>query len=420
MPDETFTGTYPQKGLIMSNPKLRHAQVQTTGPLGSHAAGFEKHLRELGYKSGDRLLRLMAEMSQWLAENGLGASGLTTTSAEKFLSARRVEVGSNSLSMRGLAPVLDYLVSINVIALVDSADPKTPTGLLIARYRQYLIEQRGLAAPSIRNYVEVANSFLLYLAMENEADLATLATPAITQFILAECGRCKASSAKSTTTRLRSLLRFLHTEGLIADALDKAVLSVASWRLSSLPKMLKPAEMARLLKSCDRRTAIGRRDFAVLTLLSRLGLRAGEVARLQLADVDWAQGELTILGKGGRRDRLPMPIDVGDAIVGWLCRGRPRCANKSVFLTTRAPRRELSSGGISAIVSRACDRAGVARVGAHRLRHTAASTILQAGGTLGEVGQVLRHNDHDTTSIYAKVDRRALVAVVQPWPGSRP
>jgi len=179
MPDETFTGTYPQKGLIMSNPKLRHAQVQTTGPLGSHAAGFEKHLRELGYKSGDRLLRLMAEMSQWLAKNGLGASGLTTTSAEEFLSASRVKVGSNSLSMRGLAPVLDYLVSINVIALVDSADPKTPTGLLIARYRQYLIEQRGLAAPSIRNYVEVANSFLSYLALENEADLATLATPAI-------------------------------------------------------------------------------------------------------------------------------------------------------------------------------------------------------------------------------------------------
>ncbi len=400
--------------------KQKRRRVQVTGPLGPHASGFEKHLRELGYKSGHRLLGLMAEMSQWLVEHRLDASGLTAASAEQFLAARHVEVGSSSLSMRGLAPVLNYLVSINVTAVVDPADPKTPAGLLIARYRLYLIEQRGLAAPSVRNYVEVANSFLSYLAIEHESDLVTLATPTISQFILAECKRCKASSAKSTTTRLRSLLRFLHTEGLTASALDKAVLSVASWRLSSLPKMLKPGGMARLLKSCDRRTAIGRRDFAILTLLSRLGLRAGEVARLQLIDIDWSQGELTILGKGGRSDRLPMPVDVGDAIVGWLCRGRPQCANKSVFLTTRPPRRQLSSEGISMIVSRACDRAGMERVGAHRLRHTAASAMLQAGGSLGEVGQVLRHNDHDTTSIYAKVNRRALVAVVQPWPGGRP
>jgi integrase len=175
--------------------------------------------------------------------------------------------------------------------------------------------------------------------------------------------------------------------------------------------------MVRLLKSCDRRTSVGRRDFAILMVLSRLGLRAGEVAGLHLRDIDWRQGDVVVRGKANREDRLPLPGDVGEAIVGWLRRGRPRGECQAVFTRVRAPHRELSSGGISAIVWHACERAGLPRVGAHRLRHTAATEMLRAGGSLAEVGQVLRHRSQDTTSIYAKVDRRSLIAVVRPWPG---
>jgi integrase len=162
---------------------------------------------------------------------------------------------------------------------------------------------------------------------------------------------------------------------------------------------------------------LGRRDFAVITLLSRLGLRAGEVAALQLQDVDWRSGELLVRGKGGRRERLPLPTDAGDALAGWLARGRPRCECVFVFTRVRAPLGGLSSGGVSAIVQRACRRAGLPVVGAHRLRHTAATEMLRAGGSLTEVGQVLRHRSRDVTSIYAKVDRVALSGVVMPWPG---
>jgi integrase/recombinase XerD len=219
-------------------------------------------------------------------------------------------------------------------------------------------------------------------------------------------------------TRLRAFLRFLHLDGVIDRDLAGAVPSVASWRLAGLVKALDSRTVAQLLASCDRRTRVGRRDYAVLIVLSRLGLRAGEVAALRLADIDWRAGELSVRGKGSRHERLPLPSDVGDALAGWLSRGRPRCECVFVFTRAVAPLGGLSSGGVSTIVQRACRRAGLPVVGAHRLRHTAATEMLRAGGSLAEVGQVLRHRGRDVTSIYAKVDRLALAAVVARWPGA--
>jgi site-specific recombinase XerD len=247
--------------------------------------------------------------------------------------------------------------------------------------------------------------------------LNTLTTAEVSEFVLSECRRCKVASAKSATTRLRALLRFMYVVGLTSNELAGAVPSVASWRLASLPTAIDAPDVARLLRSCDRRRSMGRRDFAVLMILSRLGLRAGEVARLQLESIDWRAGEVVVQGKGSREDRLPLPVDVGEAIVGWLERGRPQCVDRSLFTPVRAPQQGLSSGGVSVIVTHACDRAGLPPAGAHRLRHTAATGMLRAGSSLAEVGQVLRHQRPETTAIYAKVDRRSIVAVVRPWPG---
>jgi integrase/recombinase XerD len=217
--------------------------------------------------------------------------------------------------------------------------------------------------------------------------------------------------------RLRSLLGFLHLRGLVAGPLAEAVPSTASWRLSGLPRALEPERLDALLASCDRDTATGRRDYAVLVMLARLGLRAGEVAALGLEDVDWRAGELRIAGKGRRVERLPLPADVGEAIVAYLRDGRPAAAlDRSLIVRVRAPHHGLSTGGITQIVFAAAARAGLGPLHSHRLRHTAATQMLRAGASLEEIGQVLRHRQVLRTAIYAKVDRDALGQLARPWP----
>jgi site-specific recombinase XerD len=289
--------------------------------------------------------------------------------------------------------------------------------VVLGRYRRYLVEERGLSESStVPHYLDVARIFLGHRSISDPADLARLSAEA-TDFMSAESRRRSAGYTKCIATRLRCLLRYLHVEGLIPNTLTAAVPSVASWQLTAVPQAISPADVTRLLKSCDRRRAIGRRDFAILKVLVRLGLRAGEVAGLRLDDIDWRLGDVTVHGKGNREDLLPLPHDVGDAIVGWLQRGRPRCASAVVFTRVLAPHRALSARGVSGVVRQACQRAGLPPVGSHRLRHTVATGTLRAGGDLGEVGQLLRQHSGAAASIYAKVDRLALSAVVQPWPG---
>jgi integrase/recombinase XerD len=394
--------------------------VRVTGPLSSYAAGFEQELADQGYRSAGDHLYVMAQLSRWLLDCGREVADLSPTGLEEFASWRRAAGYTSPVSSQRMSQVVEYLVAISAVTSFEPVAARTPAAELIERYSCYLVSERGLAAASVRVYVEVAGAFLSSLAADGELALEAVTTAEVTRFVLAESRRMKVGSAKAMTTRLRSLLRFFYVEGLIRSALGDAVPSVASWRLGSLPKGLPAADVARLLKSCDRRRSIGRRDFAVLSLLSRLGLRAGEVAGLQFRDIAWRAGEITVRGKGNRTDRLPLPVEVGEAIAAWLQRGRPACAGNSVFVRARAPHRALSPGGVSAIVWRACERAGIARTGAHRLRHSAATAMLRAGGSLDEVGQVLRHQRRETTQIYAKVDQRALSAVVRPWPGGRP
>jgi integrase/recombinase XerD len=229
--------------------------------------------------------------------------------------------------------------------------------------------------------------------------------------------QCRLRHPASVTCGLRSFLRYCYLTDLTSRSLAEAVPSIASWRLAALPKALEPDHVLGLMENCDRSTPVGQRDFAILTVLVRLGLRAGEVAALELGDIDWRTGEAVIRGKGPRIDRLPLPADVGEAIVAWLHHGRRACPCPNVFTRVRAPRQALSSSGVSAVVAGACRRAGLPVVHAHRLRHTAATEMLRAGSNLDEVGQVLRHQKLLTTSIYAKVDRTTLSALALPWPG---
>ena len=359
----------------------------------------------------------MAQLSRWLEREGVEVHELTPALAGAFVAERRRDAASDKTSVRRLAPLAGHLVSLGVLPGWEAVPDVSPADELLGRYSRYLLEERGLPQANLRHYVGVARSFLASLPSEAQLDLQELSAAHVKAFVLAESRRCKTGSAKSMTTRLRALLRFLYVEGLVREALAGAVPSVAHWKLASLPKALGHRQVARLLRSCDRRTGVGRRDFAIITMLWRLGLRAGEVARLSLDDVDWAAGEVAIKGKGRREDRLPLPADVGEAVVAWLQQGRPRSGCREVFLRMRAPIGPLSSGGVSAVVRHACHRAGIAVCGAHRLRHTAATELLRAGGSLAEVGQVLRHQESATTSLYAKVDRRALAAVVRHWPG---
>jgi integrase len=389
------------------------------GPLAAFASGFGSELVARGYRPGSAAaqLQLMADASAWLAARGMGPGDLTEALVARLMDERRAS-GSRLFSSRALSPLLEYLRGLGVVPPTEPAAPLTAVEAIVERYSSYLLGRRGLAPSTVRNYVGVARVFLTWREQTSGGlCLDGLDAAAVSEFVLEEARRSCVGSAKCMVTRLRALLRFLHVEGEIEQALADGVPSVAGWRLASLVKALDRRSVSRLLASCDRRTRVGRRDFAIITLLSRLGLRAGEIAALQLRDLDWRVGELLVRGKGSRQERLPLPADVGETLAGWLARGRPRRESVFVFTRVRAPYGGLSAGAVSQIVRRACRRAGLPVVGAHRLRHTAATEMLRAGGSLTEVGQVLRHRGRDVTSIYAKVDRLALAAVVMPWPG---
>jgi integrase/recombinase XerD len=280
-----------------------------------------------------------------------------------------------------------------------------------------LAVERGVTADTVEGYTHAVRPFVARLG--GDGDLARLSAAQVTEFVVWRCPRQSRGAAKMTVTALRSFLAFVHVEGLIERSLLGAVPSAASWRLSGLPRGLEPDQVRWLLDSCARQSATGRRDFAILTTLVRLGLRAGEVAGLRLEDVDWRAGELVVTGKGRRSERLPLPVDVGEAITSYLRDGRPSSAqDRCLFQRVKAPHRGLTTGGVTQVVVSAAQRAGLGQIHAHRLRHTAATQMLRAGGSLVEIGQVLRHRELLTTAVYAKVDRDALRQLARPWPGA--
>jgi len=399
------------------------SRVRLTGPLAGLADGFGARLAELGYTplSAANQLRVMARLSRWLAAREEAPAQLDAERVEEFLADCRASGYTCWLSVRGLAPLLGYLRGLGVVPGAVSEPVATAAEVLLDRYRDYLAGERGLAASTIGYYVAEARLFLGRACGPDLAGLAELTAAQVCGYVAAECRRRSTGSAKILVTALRSLLRFLFADGLLAADRTAAVPAVAGWRGAGLPKALPAWHVAALLGSCDRGTTVGMRDFAVLTLLARLGLRACEVAAMELDDIGWRAGEIVIRGKGGRDERMPLPADVGQALAGYLRDGRPAGGgSRAVFLRACAPAGPLPAGAVKEIVRSRFRRAGLPEAGAHRLRHTAATQMLRAGSPLAEVGQVLRHRSTATTAIYAKVDHAALAVLALPWPGGRP
>jgi len=389
-----------------------------SGPLAPYAAGFAAWLASRAYSSSaaaDRLYQF-DQLSRWLEREGLGVGELTGEQAERFAEARRVAGLVSWASRQSVALPLGYLRQLGTAPTPAPVGPAGPLEELLADYRRYLSIERGLCDHTVLDaYVPAARLFLSGWGSSNWPGLQRLSAADVSLFLARECPKRSVSGARDLVCALRSLLRYLHLTGLIAAPLVWAVPSVADLRDRTLPRGLEPAAVGKLLASCDRRRLVGRRDFAILLLLARLGLRAGEVAAIALDDLDWRAGVLLVHGKGSREDVLPLPTDVGEAIVSYL-RRRPRCECRALFLRMTAPRQGLNRCTVAWVVRAACDRAGLPRVGAHRLRHTAATAMLRAGASLAEIGQVLRHREQKTTAIYAKVDRTALRALARPWP----
>jgi len=340
------------------------SRVRVSGSLEVFAEGFAVELARLGYRRTPATfqLQLMAHASRWLRAEGLGVDGLTSEIVERFLAERRAAGYTNYVTARAMAPLLGYLRGLGV---APAASPRVAVGaveMLLAGYRDYLGVERGLTSDTIEGYVLAVRPFLDgRLRDGDELDLDELSAADVVAFVVARCPGQSCGAAKMTVTALRSLLGFLHLRALIAGPLAGAVPSTASWRLSGLPRALEPEQLEALLASCDRGTAVGRRDYAVLVVLARLGLRAGEVAALRLEDVDWRAGELVITGKGRRAERLPLPADVGEAIVAYLKDGRPATALGSVADRARpraAPRSDDRRDHADRVRRRCTRRAG--------------------------------------------------------------
>jgi integrase/recombinase XerD len=391
--------------------------VRVTGPLAELASGFADELDRLGYTelSARNQVRVLAHLSRWMEAQGLVPVQLTRVRLEQFLAARREAGYTCWLSERGLRPLVTYLVGVGAMPEPEVVTVDSPVERLLDAYGRHLLTERGITTTTIARYRSEVRPFLEQRVRGDRLELGGLKSADVTRFVLRACRGQEVGSAKYLVTALRSLLRYLHVEGKAPD-LVAAVPGVAGWRGGHLPRGLEPQQVTRMLAACDRDTAAGRRDYAMLMLLARLGLRAGEVAALGLDDIDWRHGELIIRGKGDRQERLPLPADVGEAVSAYLWQRRPRVESRRLFLSVRAPFGGLTGHAVGAVVSYACDRAGMARFGAHRLRHTVATELLRAGAGVLDVGQILRHRSLSTTAIYAKVDRTALRELARPWP----
>jgi integrase/recombinase XerD len=406
----------------MVRPVSRVSRVLMAGPLASLAGAYELELRRRGYtrRTSVNLLRQVARLSRWVEANGLAVGELTGERIDEFLACQKATGRHRaSWSRPALVCLLDVLSDLGVLQPATAARVDSSTEMLVASFERYLLSERALTAGTVRGYVTHAGRFLD--GLPPGTDLVGVSAAEVTASVLRHASVGSVSAAQNFVAGLRAFLRFCFLEGLMDVDLSQATLSVTGRRRSSLPRGITKTEARALLDGCDRRTGIGRRDYAMILTLLRLGLRAGETSRLRLDDLDWRAGELVVRGKGAREDRLPLPADVGEAIAAYLKRGRPRSDRRELFLGARAPFAPIAAGTVSSTVRRGCRRAGIAEIGAHRLRHTAACQMIAAEAPLVQIAGVLRHQSLQSTALYARLDLDQLRRVAAPWPdgGSR-
>lgn len=380
---------------------------------------FEVELLQQGFKPSTvvRKKKLFADLNDWLQVHELSVGDLSFQLVDRFLFDRRSAGYARHKTHETLRPILNYLYRLKLTPPLEAPVSKDPASVILDRYRIFLTAERSLAMVTAARYIDCLRPFLSQRVLDGGLDLRNLRPADVTAFVVARCPQLNAGVAKLTVTALRSFLGFLHLDGVTERSLVHAAPKVLRRRLAGLPKGLEPDQVRHLLAACDVDTAVGCRDLAILTLLVRLGLRRGEVARLRLDDIDWRAGTISVHGKGNCYERVPLPPDVGHRVAEYLQHGRPTDAQgRTVFVRHFAPHHALSTARVSTIVADAARRAGLGRVHAHRLRHTAATELLRAGASLPEIGQLLRHRHTATTAIYAKVDRDNLRLIARPWP----
>jgi site-specific recombinase XerD len=393
------------------------------GPLAPHISSFAESLSALGYVANSihRQVRIAAGFSRWLGQQGVALGSITSDRSARYLRYRARRLRPCRGDLAALVHLVDFLRREGLVPPEEiAAHQPTPIDCCAESYELYLREGRALATATIINYVPFVRDFLRHCFGAKPVELSCLSASDVLRFVRHQAARLHRKRAKLMTTALRSFLRYARYRGEIDVDLAAAVPVVPNWSMTTIPRAIAPDQVRQLLASIDRRSGTGRRDYAIVLLLARLGLRSGEVASLTLDDIDWEAGQLTVHGKSGRRNDLPLPAEVGEAIAAYLQDGRPHSTSRFVFLRAKAPVRGFrGASGIGSIVRHALQRSGVdtPSMGAHQFRHGLATEMLRQGASLGEIGDVLGHRHPQTTTIYTKVDIEALRSLALPWPG---
>jgi integrase/recombinase XerD len=390
--------------------------VRFSGPLAAHVDGFWADMQRQGYapNSAMNVLFWASQFSRWLERRRLGLTDLSEEQVAAFFAHRRRKGYTQFLTAQALAPLQRYLASIGV-TVRPALVMETPLSQCLTEYASFL-EERSLGRSTITARLKTAREFVIDRFGSEEPRWNLLGGADVTTWAMQQAQRRSASYCRTKLSELRSFLRFLHLRGH-TGALVGGVPAVAGWRLAAVPPALSVEQMVRLTEPVPHPSPKDLRDAAIVRLLLRLGLRAGDVAALELEDIDWRAGEIALRGKSRRESRLPVPHDVGLALAAYLRRGRRAVPTRRVFLGARAPYRPLTSEAVVDVATGALRRIGVGAGGAHLLRHTVATQMLRKGASLSDIAQVLRHRHLDTTAIYAKVDIDSLRTLAQPWPG---
>lgn len=390
-------------------------------PLAAHLDSFAASLAEDFYAVSTVRSKVLwiVQLGWWLQEKQIIVAQLDERIIDTFLKELRQQGRLRRGQGASTVQFLIHLQNQGAIPCPETVCDKSPLAELMRQYERHLRMERGLTTATVVNYLPIIHHFLLHRFGDGPLHIEALKSPDISTYILAHAHSQSVKRAQLMVTALRSFFRFLLLSAKIQVDLAACVPTVADWRLSSVPKYLAEEDIQRLLDACDRSMSTGRRDYAVLLLLARLGLRAGEIVALEIGDINWRAGEMMVRGKGLIHDRLPLLTEVGEALATYLRTARPRTRTCRVFIRMKAPHTGFAGPStVSTIVRRALERAGLhpPTKGAHLLRHTLATTMLHQGATMTEIGEVLRHRSPNTTEIYAKVDLSGLRSLAQPWP----